>query len=155
MELDIVDSSRLKLGEGVAWDAAAERLYWIDINDPQVRWLDHRTGTSHALPLPSSPGTLAPYRDERVLLALAEGFAVLDTATGSLESVLPVEAGAADRRMNDGKCDPFGRMVAGTMSRAEPRTAGPLYRLEPGEGSAGPLRATVILRGLLVPNGLD
>jgi len=159
MPLEVADASRLVVGEGLAWDAASERLYWIGIEDQQVRWLDHRAGTSHVLDLPTLPGTLAPYRDSRVLLAVAEGFAVLDTATGSLEMVAEVEIDSPERRMNDGKCDPFGRMVAGTMTLAEPRVAGPLYRLESGQdGSDHPAdspRVTILRDGFFIPNGLD
>ena len=155
MPLEVADASRLVLGEGLAWDAVSERLYWIGIEDRQVRWLDHRAGTSHVLELPTRPGTLAPYRDGRVLLAVAEGFAVLDTASGELEPVADVEIGSPERRMNDGKCDPYGRIVAGTMTLAEPRVGGPLYRLEPSPDTAEPPRVTVLRDGFLIPNGLD
>ena len=155
MPLEVADASRLVLGEGLAWDAAAERLYWIGIEDRQVRWLDHRAGTSHVVELPTRPGTLAPYRDGRVLLAVAEGFAVLDTASGAYERVAEVEIDAPGRRMNDGKCDPYGRIVAGTMTVAEPRVGGPLYRLEPAADPDEPPRVTVLRDGFLIPNGLD
>ena len=160
MPLELVDDCRLALGEGVVWDSGAERLYWIGIADRQVRWLD---GTGALGPgagakpqvvrLDTCPGTLAPYRDGRVLLAVENGFALLDTVTGTLESVAEVEADRPERRMNDGKCDPYGRMVAGTMTFDDPRVAGPLLRLEyDTEGSA---RVVTLREGMLIPNGLD
>jgi sugar lactone lactonase YvrE len=55
--------------------------------------------------------------------------------------------------MNDGTCDPWGRMVAGTMRRDEPRAAGPLYRLEyEPDGTA---RVLTLREGMLIPNGMD
>lgn len=152
MPLELVDDCRLTLGEGVAWDAVAARLYWIGIEDRQVRWLEEGAGTGR-VDLPTRPGTLAPYRDGRVLLAVEDGFSLLDTATGALEPVAPVEADLPDRRMNDGKCDPYGRMVAGTMGLTEPRPTGPLYRLE-YDGDGRP-QVSVLRDGLLIPNGLD
>ncbi|AUG80577.1 hypothetical protein CFP65_5897 [Kitasatospora sp. MMS16-BH015] len=145
MHAEIADEYRLTLGEGPAWDAESGRLYWIGIADRQVRWLGADQG---AVELATEPGTLAPYRAGEVLLATAGGFELLDTATGATSLVAPVEADRADRRMNDGKCDPSGRLVAGTMLRSEPREPGPLYRLE-ADGST-----TVLLDGLLIPNGL-
>ena len=155
MPLEVVDATRRILGEGLAWDAAAERLYWIGIHDRVVSWLDYPTGTTHVVDLPTRPGTLAPYRGDQVLLAVAEGFAVLDTASGALEMVVEVEGDVPERRMNDGKCDPYGRIVAGTMTVAEPRVGGPLYRLEPAAAPGERPRVTVLRDGFLIPNGLD
>jgi sugar lactone lactonase YvrE len=154
MPLELVDDCRLALGEGVVWDGREQRLYWIGIADRQVRWLDpEKPGTSQVVRLDTRPGTLAPYRDGRVLLAVAEGFVLLDTASGGTEEVAPVEADRPDRRMNDGKCDPYGRIVAGTMSVDEPRAGGPLYRLE--YDADGTARTVALRDGLLIPNGLD
>ncbi|MHA6759079.1 SMP-30/gluconolactonase/LRE family protein [Streptacidiphilus sp. PAMC 29251] len=162
MPLELVDDCRLALGEGVVWDDRAGRLYWIGIEDRQVRVLDPGGsagggegggGKPEVLPLDTRPGTIAPYRDGLMLLAVEAGFALLDTATGVLEPVAPVEADRPGRRMNDGKCDPYGRMVAGTMTLDEPRAGGPLYRLE--YDSEGRARVVVLREGMLIPNGLD
>ncbi|MFC1414426.1 SMP-30/gluconolactonase/LRE family protein [Streptacidiphilus sp. N1-12] len=153
MPLELVDDCRLALGEGVVWDHKAQLLYWIGIEDRQVRVLGPGGGAPLVLPLDTRPGTLAPYRDGRVLLAVEQGFVLLDTATGALETVAPVEADQPGRRMNDGKCDPYGRMVAGTMTLDEPRVGGPLYRLE--YRPDGTAEAVVLREGMLIPNGLD
>ena len=151
MHVEIAEASRLQLGEGSFWDSAGGRLYWIGIDDRRVLWLRPDTGESHSLELDTMPGTLVPYRDGAVLLATERGFELLDTATGGLTLLAPVEADRADRRMNDGKCDPYGRLLAGTMTIAEPREPGPLYRLEQADGA---LRAAPVLGGLRIPNGL-
>jgi sugar lactone lactonase YvrE len=148
--LDLADDHRLALGEGALWDGPAGRVYWIGIEDCEVRWLTPKDGARGAVRLDTMPGAIAPYRGEEVLLAVADGFAVLDTATGALTLVAEVETDRPDRRMNDGKCDPYGRMVAGTMQVEEPRRPGPLHRLDRESG-----RAVPILDGLLIPNGLD
>lgn len=152
MHVEIAEPTRLRLGEGSLWDPAADRLYWIGIEDRRVLWLEHGTGQAHAVELDTMPGTLVPHRDGRVLLATERGFELLDTATGALTVVAEVERDRADRRMNDGKCDPYGRMLAGTMSIAEPREPGPLYRLEAAPD--GRSRAVPVLDGLAIPNGL-
>ncbi|MGA5703004.1 SMP-30/gluconolactonase/LRE family protein [Peterkaempfera bronchialis] len=152
MHAEIAEPSRLQLGEGSFWDAATGRLYWIGIEDRRVMWLEPATGEVTSLELDTMPGTLVPYRDGRVLLATQRGFELLDTATGALRPVAEVEADRTHRRMNDGKCDPYGRLLAGTMTLDEPREPGPLYRLEPSGG--GTVRAVPVLDGLAIPNGL-
>ncbi|MEY9846773.1 SMP-30/gluconolactonase/LRE family protein [Streptacidiphilus sp. MAP5-3] len=161
MPLEHADVTPLALGEGALWDAATGRVYWIGVEDRTLRWLSHADGSVGEIALPTMPGTVAPYRDGTVLLAVAEGFALLDTATGTLRTVAEVETDRPDRRMNDGKCDPFGRIVAGTMQVDEPRRPGPLYRLEPdaADRSGVPgipgVTAVPIADGFLIPNGLD
>ncbi len=60
-----------------------------------------------------------------------------------------VEAGAPHRRMNDGKCDPWGGVVAGTMLDDQGEATGTLYRMGPdGAVAAGET-------GFTCPNGLD
>jgi sugar lactone lactonase YvrE len=152
VHVEIAEPSRLQLGEGSLWDPATERLYWIGIEDRRVLWLEQGTGEARTVQLDTMPGTLVPHRDGRVLLATERGFELLDTASGGLTPVAEVERDRADRRMNDGKCDPCGRMLAGTMSLAEPREPGPLYRLE--DDPDGGTRAVPVLDGLAIPNGL-
>jgi sugar lactone lactonase YvrE len=51
-------------------------------------------------------------------------------------------------RFNDGKCDPRGRLFAGTMALEKPRAPGTLYRFDP-DGAISP-----VLTGLGTSNGL-
>ncbi|MFJ6216025.1 SMP-30/gluconolactonase/LRE family protein [Streptomyces sp. NPDC092296] len=152
MHVEIADPTRLQLGEGSFWDSATGRLYWIGIEDRRVLWLEPATGRVSSLELDTMPGTLVPYRGTEVLVATERGFELLETATGALRTVTAVEADRPGRRMNDGKCDPYGRVLAGTMTTGEPKELGPLYRLEPTDGGAP--RAVPVLDGLNTPNGL-
>lgn len=143
-----------ELGEGVAWDAADGRLYWLDILGHSrpgvggtVSWLDG-SGAVSSVPVPHTPGMLAPYRPGRPLLATDAGFEILDTATGELTTVLSVEADLPARRMNDGGCDPTGQVLAGTMPRSEEPGQGVLYRLD-ADREVHP-----VLTALTVPNGI-
>lgn len=144
----VADTPCLALGEGPVWDAAAQCLHWIGIPDRRVLTLHRPSGRVTVLELDVTPGTLMPAPQGRPVLATERGFEALDTATGRTELLAAVEADRPERRMNDGKRDPYGRPVAGTMQRTEPRQPGSLYRLEP-DGSVRP-----ILDGLSIPNGL-
>jgi sugar lactone lactonase YvrE len=74
---------------------------------------------------------------------------VLVADGGARTTIAAVETDRGDNRFNDAKCDPTGRLWAGTMSmRREPASAA-LYRLEPG---GAPVPA---LNGLVIANGLD
>ncbi|MFE2723820.1 SMP-30/gluconolactonase/LRE family protein [Kitasatospora sp. NPDC059327] len=144
----VADTPSLALGEGPVWDAGAQSLHWIGIPDRRVLTLHRPSGRLTVLELDVTPGTLMLAAEGRPVLATERGFELLDTATGRTEVLAAVEVDRPERRMNDGKRDPFGRPVAGTMHRTEPRRPGSLYRLE----ADGSVRA--ILDGLAIPNGL-
>jgi sugar lactone lactonase YvrE len=83
-----------------------------------------------------------------LVLAVQDGFARLDTRTGAVRSIARLDA-HPDLRFNDGKCDPSGRMWAGTMALDERRDAGALYRFDP-DG-----RIHRMLDDVTISNGLD
>src|SRR5207249_11709210 len=97
----------------------------------------------------SMVGAVAPTERGDLVLAVHDGFARLDLATGRVTMIADVEADRPDHRMNDGKCDPAGRFWAGTMALDEREGAGALYRLDP-DG-----RVHTMLRGVTISNGLD
>lgn len=72
-------------------------------------------------------GAVAPRAMGGLVLALRDGFGLLDTATGGVEMVADTEADVATNRMNDGACDNSGRFWARTTALDE-RPA--LYRLD-------------------------
>ena len=75
----------------------------------------------------------ARYRlaDDLLVLGLRSGFSVLDLATGRRAHIEDPELHLPDNRFNDGKCDPAGRLWAGTMAIDEAHAAGTLYCLHP------------------------
>jgi sugar lactone lactonase YvrE len=145
--VDAVHPVPFELGEGVVVDGADGRLYWLDILGGTVSWLDE-SGVISTVAVPHTPGMIAPYRPGEVLLGTDVGFETLDTASGELTPVSPVEADLPARRMNDGGVDPDGRVLAGTMTRTEDAGQGVLYRLD-AERVIHP-----VLDGLTVPNGI-
>ena len=85
-----------------------------------------------------------------LVLALRDGFGLLDERSGKIEMLAAVEADVPTNRMNDGKCDPAGRFWAGTMAFDEvTRGAGALYRLDPD------LHVSRVVDGVTLSNGLD
>ncbi len=62
--------------------------------------------------------------------AVRDGFALVDPETGRVELIAPVEIDLPGNRMNDGKCDSFGRFWGGTQATDHTPAAGALYRLD-------------------------
>src|ERR1035437_8317374 len=118
-----------ELGEGPHWDAESEALYWVDVPAGLVyRLAEDGTLTSWQAGQPV--GAVVPRAGGGLVLTARDGFLALDTSTGEVTPLAPVEADQPGTRMNDGSCDRAGRFYAGTMAADESPGAGSLYRLD-------------------------
>ena len=148
MQPDLIFDARAGLGEGPAWDVRAGLLYWVDIHAGHLHVYDPREGSDRRLELGVPLGCVAPRRAGGLVAALKGGFAALDPADGTLSPLADPEAHLPGNRFNDGKCDPAGRFLAGSMDDAEQAASGLLYSLSPDGG------LKTLLTGLRISNGL-
>jgi len=149
LDAEIVFPADTELGEGPVWDAREACLYFTDILKGRVHRFDPSTGNVRTYEIGQSVGTVLPTERGDLVLAVRDGFARLDPATGRVESIAAGDADRPDLRMNDGACDPAGRFWAGTMALDERRDAGALYRL----GVDG--RVERVLEPVTISNGID
>ncbi|NDZ17456.1 senescence marker protein-30 (SMP-30) [Variovorax sp. WS11] len=120
------------LGEGPLWDAAAARLWWIDVARPQLWCLESATGTTTVRELPKPPGSFALLEGGDLLMAFRSRMALL-SASGEAVRWLDVPGLKSDQeRFNDGKVDRRGRFWVGTLDRALHQPVGQLYGLQDG-----------------------
>jgi sugar lactone lactonase YvrE len=110
--------ARARLGEGPAWDAAAEVLWWVDVWDYRVHRWDPRTGEDRAFDVGEAAAFAIPARGGAVV-GLRQRVARLDAATGRLTTLAEIPGLDPRERINDGKCDPRGRLWLGTYARDE------------------------------------
>lgn len=147
-EVELVLDAAADLGEGPRWDGSSQTLVWVDITAGLVHRFDPRTGRDEALDVGMPVGAAVPTTSGRLALAIRDGFALFDPATGRTEAIADVEAEDPRTRMNDGACDPSGRFWAGTMDVEGRRPLGSLYRLGTDR------EITRILGGVTISNGL-
>jgi len=114
------------LGEGPAWDEKTQTLYWVDIFGKRVHAF--KDGRDDFLQLDEFVGCVAPRRDGGLVAALHASFWTLGLAAGKGTFLASVSEPATNR-FNDGKCDPAGRFLAGTMDMDEKSASGALYSL--------------------------
>jgi sugar lactone lactonase YvrE len=131
MTVDVALEAGDLLGEGPAWCAGEQCLYWVDIKKPSVRSWKPETGEQRVWPVPAEFGSMALRTHGGRVLALRDGFALLDLQTGVVTPLHDPEPNLHGNRFNDGKCDPQGRFWAGTMDCEEKEGLGSLYRLDP------------------------
>src|SRR5262249_58795026 len=119
-----------ELGKGAHWDADSGALYWWDAPAGRVYRLDGDGNLQH-WDAGQPVGAVVHRAGGGLVLTAADGFLVLDTGTGAVTPLAPVEADQPATRMNDGACDRAGRFYAGTMAADESAGQGALYRLDP------------------------
>ena len=141
MELELLSDARALLGEGPVWHAREQTLYWVDILGRRVY-----AGTDLLLELDDSVGCLAPRRQGGLLLGVGVSLVELDPASRGI-SLRAILDEPAHNRINDGKCDPAGRFLVGTMDRREQQASGSLYSLESHT-------VRKLLSGIRISNGL-
>jgi len=124
-----------QLAEGPCWDAEREQLLWVDILAGVVHRLD-RFGHAHAHEIRRPVSAVIPTDGDRVVVCRQGDLALLDLGTEEIEAITPLEAGRAEIRTNDAKCDGAGRLWVGTTTFDHVREAGTLYRVA---GRAAPV----------------
>jgi sugar lactone lactonase YvrE len=140
--------SQAELGEGPSWDSKNGVLYWVDIFRGQVHIYDPQKSKDTAVRAGEYVSCVVPRRSGGVAMTLRHGFYTLALEDGRVALIAEVEKDMAENRFNDGKCDPAGRLWAGTMDIEERAPRGALYCLEKGS------RVLTVLKGTIVSNGL-
>lgn len=135
--------------EGCVWDEYSEKLYFVDILCRKIYILDALDNHPDEIDLPDYVGCIVPDQCGNLIAALPDGLYRVDTRKKTKEKIMD-EALPEGLRYNDGKCDPSGRLWAGSMAicqESAEKGAGSLYCIE---------NETVIRAypGYSIPNGL-
>ena len=141
-------TERFVLSEGPVWDPGSASLTWVDIEAGCIltaRWADGALEAPSRVEVGEYVGCAIPLGHGRVLAALTRQLALVEADGTILRSRELIPAGT---RFNDGKIDPQGRLVVGTLSLGAPDEAQSLLRLE-HDGAI-----TVLDDDLLLANGL-
>ena len=152
-QVEVVVPGGAELGESPVWDERHACLWWVDIK----RGVVHRDDAAdtpparqpaHApLQLGEEVGAVALRERGGLVLAVRSGVLLVDDLTAPPRRLANLAAPGV--RFNDAKCDPAGRLWAGTLADDGRAGGGRLYRVQP-DG-----RAQVALGGVTVSNGLD
>lgn len=130
------------LGEGPVWDARSGTLYWLDILNKRIY-----ANAEILAELDDFIGCIALRKSGGLALTKRFSFASL-SFDPVRETYLSAPAGEpSNNRFNDGKCDPRGRLIAGTMDINEKDPTGSLYSFD---GTS----TTKLLTGVTISNGM-
>lgn len=144
-QLEKLTTSNAELGEGPMWDADSQQIIWVDILKGQINQVDLNGNIGIPVLLDEAVGAVAQTESGNLIAATPSG--LVDIEKSKIVCQLPNQD--PNLRMNDGKADPLGRFVGGTMTFGDPEpNAGSLW-------SFGPEGVQCILDGVTISNGLD
>jgi sugar lactone lactonase YvrE len=135
------------LGECPVWSVADRALWFVDIKGRALHRFDPASGDHRVKRLPEEIGCFAPATDGGFVAGLRSGIWRLSADGTPVEMLAGNPEDQATSRFNDGRTDPAGRFLAGTID--EPKAGGKahLYRFD-HRGLA------VLAEGLQTSNGL-
>ncbi|XP_028935728.1 regucalcin-like isoform X1 [Ornithorhynchus anatinus] len=118
VKVEAVVREQNRMGECPVWEAKSGHLVYVDINAQKVcRW-NSLSGEVQSVKLDARVGSVGLREAGGYVVALGTSLGFLDWDTGSVATVARLETDKPNNRFNDGKVDPAGRFVAGTMPEA-------------------------------------
>lgn len=151
LEARVFRDTKAILVESPFW--RGDELLWVDISTGTVHispWEGAVDGSDDRVIAVEAPlGSFQPVDGGGYVAALGDRLVLLDDSFAIARTLAPIEHVHAGLRMNEGKCDPFGRFVAGSMNLTTGEQDGALYRID-AEGTL-----ETLLGGFGVANGFE
>ena len=113
---------RAELGECPIWSVEEQALFFVDIKGRALHRFDPRTGTHNAIPMPEEIGCIGFRKGGGFIAGFRSGLWLLDASGVRLEKLADNPEDQSQSRFNDGRVDPAGRFLAGTID--EPKLGG-------------------------------
>lgn len=118
------------LGESPVWDHRIGALYWVDQLKCKVRRHRPADGRTEQWTLPGPVGCVALTSDVGIVLAaLPDTVVLLDVRDGTFRTFVSLPMPRPGIRLNDGRCDRFGRFVVGSVTTDDGEAGGSIWRI--------------------------
>jgi sugar lactone lactonase YvrE len=134
LEISVVLRAHTEIGESPVWNQRTQELYFVDIAGQAIHSYRPSVGRHRVFRLPDLVTSVGLREQGGLVLSLRKTFAFYDAETGNLDVLADPEPDRPGNRFNDARCDPQGRLWAGTMSADNwSAPAGAVYRLDPDQ----------------------
>jgi sugar lactone lactonase YvrE len=151
-EMELLLDVKNQLGEGAIWNHKTGEFWWIDIEGKQLNTYKplmkghKRYNFNHRI------GTVVPSRDgEDAILALQNGVWKYGIENGEMTFLVSPESDTNNIRLNDGKCDPAGRLWVGSMHLNQTKYAANLFQIQPNRDT---VLSRIMQDSVTISNGI-
>lgn len=146
-EITCAIDARSSLGEGPIWSSIENSLYWVDIKGHNIHRFHPDSQCLDSCDLAADIGFVALRAGGGLLAAQVSRVVKIDFPAGHQQDFVQLDEPDGNR-INDSKCDRFGRLWVGTMDNGETKAAGALYRIDQDGTVARILSGFVIVNGI-------
>ncbi|MBF9194930.1 SMP-30/gluconolactonase/LRE family protein [Microvirga terrestris] len=147
MKLTVALDVRAELGECPVWSVEEQALYFVDIKGRALHRFKPETGAHRTIPMPEEIGCIGVRKGGGFIAGFRSGLWLLDAGGSRLQKLADNPEDQRTSRFNDGRVDPAGRFLAGTID--EPKDGGKAHLYRYDSRGLEPLAA-----GLLTSNGV-
>lgn len=155
--------AKVIFGEGPLWDYDKGCLYWVDLDQKQLLSYNPRNEQHIKYQLPAMANGVVKYTEDELILLMTDGLYLFNLKDETITPLLKPEGLNERILLNDGKCDPEGRIWAGSadirfrdVKESEDHEAHEftdklscLYRIDKN------LNTEILKDQLVISNGLD
>lgn len=145
-EVRLVLDCAAALGESPLWDAQEQALWFVDIGGRAIHRYHPESGAHAVAAVGEDIGCIGLTRGRALIAGMRSGVFLVGRDGAILRKLADNPEDQAWSRFNDGRVDPAGRFLVGTIDQERGGRAG-LYRLD----RSG---LTKLLDGLMTSNGL-
>lgn len=142
--------TQCQLGEGAIWNSKTGELYFIDIEGKKLFTFNESTKKLSIFDVDERIGTVVPtHNPNKVIIALQNGIFEFDLKLKEKTLLSNPEKNRTKNRMNDGKCDPVGRLWVGSMHLEQVKGAASLFKIEPDGSFETMIEKVTISNGIV------
>ncbi|MDJ1018039.1 MAG: SMP-30/gluconolactonase/LRE family protein [Paracoccaceae bacterium] len=116
MKAELVLDCENHHGEGIFWNPEDQRVWWTDIEGRALWSYDPVSGDHQKIEMPERVCCFAPRAAGGMIIAYADRVVLRDAGSGEETLICEFEPGNPETRLNDGRADRQGRLVAGGMN---------------------------------------
>lgn len=131
-EMQCVVDARAKLAECPRWDDVNNVLYFVDIDSFTLHAWFPETGEHRTRVFEEEIGCFSLRQQGGFVAAFRSGVYTMAEFDGELTPYWLADYDQQSTRFNDGRCDPAGRFLAGTMYAPKDAFAAGLYQFQNG-----------------------
>lgn len=129
IRVKVHNTGRDFMGENPVWDAQLNRLWWLDVLAPALRYFDFTSQEVRRIMLPDLTGGMALSKSGSLLLAGRKGLHLFDPVSHALTLLVDPEQHRANNRFNSASVDQNGNLWVGSMPIDGVNGSGSLYEI--------------------------
>lgn len=154
VKIDAVVKEGALVGEGPVWEESDQTLLFVDIMGRTIHRYSPQTNQIQSVKTGDSVGFAIPRQSGGYIAGVGRSIVAVDWSTQVMTPLVQLDEDKVNNRLNDGKADPRGRLLAGTMGiEASPgvvqKQQGSLFSV------SSDLKVTKHLSQVDISNGMD